>query len=307
VKILLLGKNGQVGSELLRTLNPLGEVIALDRHGETGYCGDLSNLDGITSTIRDIQPNIVVNAAAYTAVDRAEDECDQAFLINALAPGRIAREVESLGGLLVHYSSDYVFDGSGCAARKESDPTGPLNFYGASKLAGEVAISESKCNHLILRTSWVYGMSGNNFVKTILDRAKKSDSLSIVNDQFGVPTSADLLANITAHIIVIARQNHSLNGLYHVVPGGETSWYDYAHYVINSARNLGEVFLLKKLIAISSNSYSARAQRPSNSRLDTKKFSDAFCKALPDWKHGVLCLLQEIYKEAACKKEKALF
>ena len=297
VKILLMGKNGQVGSELQRALNPLGQVIALDRHADSGYCGDLSNLDGITQTIRDLKPDIVVNAAAYTAVDHAEDDREQAFLINALAPARIAGEVQALGGLFVHYSSDYVFDGSGSVGRKESDPTGPLNFYGASKLAGEQAISESRCKYLILRTSWVYGLLGNNFIKTILDRAKKHQELSIVNDQFGAPTGADLLADITVEMLSKTLKDPGLAGLYHVVPGGETSWYEYANYVINSSNNLGEFFLLKNLLPVASHSYKARAQRPHNSRLDTTKFSDAFGLELPDWKSGVLYFLKDIYKD----------
>lgn len=296
MKILLLGKNGQVGSELLKTLNPLGQVIALDRHGSLGYCGDLSDLDGITSTIRDLRPNIVVNAAAYTAVDRAEDDREQAFLINALAPARMALEVKSLGGLLVHYSSDYVFDGRGCTKRKELDKTAPINCYGASKLAGEQAIIASKCNHLILRTSWVYGVSGNNFIKTILDRAKNSYELSVVNDQFGVPTGADLLADITAQMLFKTVQQSSLSGVYNVVPYGETSWYDYADYIINSAKDLGAVFLLHQLIATSSSTYKVRAPRPANSRLDTQKLSDSFGLELPGWKQGVLCALKEILK-----------
>ena len=297
LKILLLGKNGQVGSELQHTLSSLGNLIALDRNSDFGYCGDLSNLDGITQTIRELKPDIVINAAAYTAVDRAEDDRAQSLLINALAPARIAAEVLALDGLFVHYSSDYVFDGSGSIGRKESDPTGPLNFYGVSKLAGEQAVSDSGCKHLILRTSWFYGFSGKNIIKRIVSLAKKNTELSIVDDQFGVPTGADFLADVTVQILNKVLKDPGLSGLYHLVPVGETSWYEYAKYVINSSQDLGVIFSLKNLLPVSSHMYPVRAQRPLNSRLDTKKISDTFSLDLPDWKSGVLYFLKETYKE----------
>lgn len=200
MKILLLGKNGQVGWELQRSLSMLGEVVALDRHS-SDFCGDLTRLDDLAQTIRLLQPQVIVNAAAHTAVDRAESEPDLAYLVNEQATGVIAREAAQLGALFVHFSTDYVFDGSGSTAWLEGDATGPLSVYGQSKLAGEKLIQNSGCQHLILRTSWVYAAKGANFAKTILRLAQEREQLQIVSDQFGVPTGADLLADVAAHCI----------------------------------------------------------------------------------------------------------
>ena len=293
MKILLFGKNGQVGWELQRALSPLGELVALDRHGEGSLCGDLSNLEALSQTIQTIAPQIIVNAAAYTAVDRAEDNLDLASLINAKAPAIMAREAAALGSLLVHYSSDYVFDGQGNSPRKESDFPAPVNYYGRSKWEGEQAIQASGCNHLIFRTSWVYATIGPNFAKTMLIYAKKRNELTVINDQIGVPTGADLLADVTAHSIRKTLNNPEISGLYHVAPHGETSWYDYANFVLDNAKNLGEVLQIKQITPIPSNEYPTRAKRPLNSRLDTTKFSDTFLLSLPHWTTGVLRMLKE--------------
>ena len=238
MKILLLGKNGQVGWELQRSLAPLGEVIALGSDSQE-LCGDLSNLKELALTVRRVAPDIIVNAAAHTAVDKAESEAELARTINAQAPAVLAQEAKLCNAWLIHYSTDYVFDGSGDKPWLETDATGALNVYGASKLEGEQLIQQSGCKHLIFRTSWVYGARGGNFAKTMLRLAQERDSLSIINDQIGAPTGADLLADITAHAIRSAMLNAELSGLYHLVAAGETSWHGYASFVIEFAQNAG--------------------------------------------------------------------
>ncbi len=294
MKILLLGKNGQVGWALQRSLAPLGELVALDAQSQI-HCGDLSNLAGLAQTVRDIAPNVIVNAAAYTAVDKAESEPALAHAINALAPAVLAQEAKRCGAWLVHYSTDYVFDGSGKQAWLEDDATAPLSVYGASKLAGEQAIMAAACQHLIFRTSWVYGARGNNFAKTMLKLAQERDSLKVVNDQIGAPTGADLLADVTAHAISIALQQPNVGGLYHLVASGETSWHEYATLVIEYARQAGLPIKVAQtaIHAVPSSEFVTVAKRPLNSRLNTSKLQQTFNLHLPDWQSGVTRMLDE--------------
>lgn len=294
MKILLLGKNGQVGWELQRSLAPLGELVALDRQLADGLCGDLSNIDGLRATLRAIRPDVVVNAAAYTAVDKAEAETELADLVNACAVGVLAQEVKALGGWLVHYSTDYVFDGHGSAPWRESDAVVPVNHYGASKLAGERLIIESGCKHLIFRTSWVYGARGNNFAKTMLRLAKERESLSIIADQIGAPTGADLIADVSALTLQQALLRPELSGLYHLAAAGEVSWHGYATLVIDFAKAQGEELRVKDINAIETSAYPTPARRPLNSRLNTGKLRDSFSLHLPDWRSGVTRMLMEV-------------
>jgi dTDP-4-dehydrorhamnose reductase len=294
MKILLLGKNGQVGWALQRSLAPLGELVALDAQSQT-HCGDLSNLAGLAQTVRDVAPDVIVNAAAYTAVDKAESEPVLAHAINALAPGVLAQEAKRCGAWLVHFSTDYVFDGSGKQAWLETDAAAPLSVYGASKLAGEQAIMAAACQHLIFRTSWVYGARGNNFVKTMLKLAQERDSLKVVNDQIGAPTGADLLADVTAHAINTALQQPNVSGLYHLVASGKTSWHEYASLVIEYARQAGlPIKVVQTAIhAVPSSEFATVAKRPLNSRLNTSKLQRTFNLYLPDWQTGVTRMLDE--------------
>ena len=298
-RILLLGKNGQVGWELQRSLAPLGHIIALDRAGEDGLCGDIANLDSLRETIERIKPDVLVNAAAYTAVDKAQSEPEQAACLNHRAPALMAELMKANGGCLVHYSTDYVFDGSGDQPWKEDDPTGPLSVYGATKLAGEQAIQNSDCNHLIFRTSWVYASRGNNFAKTMLRLAQERDTLNVINDQIGAPTGADLIADITAHALRQWQQRPASSGLYHLAAGGETSWYDYASYVIDWAAAAGMPMAVQAVNPIPSQDYPVPAQRPKNSRLDCQALQRTFELQLPDWKQGVERMLQETSKETS--------
>lgn len=292
MKILLLGKNGQVGWELQRALAPLGEVIALDRHNG----GDLSNSDALLAAVRQHAPQVIVNAAAYTAVDKAESERDLALQINATAPGLLAQEAKSLGALLVHYSTDYVFDGSGDQPRDEAAETAPLSVYGATKLAGEQAIAASGCAHLVLRTSWVYAARGGNFAKTMLRLAAEREQLKVIADQIGAPTGADLLADLSAHLIVATRARPELGGVYHAVASGETSWHAYAQHVIEFARAQGKPIKVApdQVLAIPTRDYPTPAQRPLNSRLNNSQLQTSFGLTLPHWQSGVDRMLQEI-------------
>lgn len=293
MNIVLFGKNGQVGWELQRALSPLGKLTVLDR-SSTSFCGDLSNLEGIAQTIRTLAPDVIVNAAAYTAVDKAESERDQALLINAKACAVLAREAAAIDAWLVHYSSDYVFDGSGTQPWQESDQTSPVNYYGKSKLEGEQAIIASGCKHLIFRTSWVYSARGNNFIKTILRLASERETLRIIADQVGVPTGAELLADVTAHAIRGCLQKPQQGGLYHLTPSGETNWFEYATFILEKARMAGACFAAQRIIPISSEEYLTPAARPLNSRLNNTKLAKAFCIHLPEWKSGVDRALLEI-------------
>ena len=235
MKILLFGKSGQVGWELQRSLAPLGDVMALDRRGLEELSGDLNQPNSLAATVRAVAPDVIVNAAAYTSVDKAESEPDAARLINAASPGRLAEAAREINALLVHYSTDYVFDGSESVAWTETSPTNPLNVYGRTKLEGERAIEQSGCRHLVLRTSWVFAARGHNFVKTMLRLARERTSLNIVNDQFGAPTGADLIADVTAHAVRTVAQAPSLGGIYHLTASGETNWHEYACRVIATA------------------------------------------------------------------------
>lgn len=294
--ILLFGKNGQVGWELQRSLAPLGKLIALDRHSQT-HCGDLSNLDGLVKTVRDLRPDVIVNAAAYTAVDKAESEPELAELINAKAPAVLAEAAQMCGAWLIHYSTDYVFDGSGNKPWHEDDTVNPLSVYGKTKRDGEQAIQASGCLHLIFRTSWVYAARGQNFAKTMLRLAQEREQLSVINDQIGAPTGAELIADVTAHAIRVARTRKEVSGLYHLVASGETSWFDYAAYVFEFARQAGVELKLPQdgLQAIPTSQYPTPARRPLNSRLNTEKLQTTFDLQLPVWQAGVARMLTEIH------------
>jgi dTDP-4-dehydrorhamnose reductase len=300
MKILLLGKNGQVGWELQRSLAPLGAVLALDSKS-TQYCGDLSDLAGLAATVRAYAPDVIVNTAAYTAVDKAESEPEQAQRVNAEAVAVLAHEAQQLGAWLVHYSTDYVFDGSGQSPWQETDTVGPLNVYGASKLAGEQAIQTSGCKQLIFRTSWVYAARGNNFAKTMLRLAQERDSLSVIADQFGAPTSAELLADVTAHALRRAMAAPELGGLYHLAASGEATWHSYARFVLEQAEAAGRALKVApaQIAAIASSAYPTAAKRPLNSRLNTGKLQSAFALHLPDWQVGVARMLSETLEKSA--------
>lgn len=296
MKILLLGKNGQVGWELQRSLAPLGEVLALGRDGAPGLSGDFAHPESLAATVRDVAPDLIVNAAAHTAVDKAESEPELARAINALAPGVLAREAALLGALLVHYSTDYVFDGSGDAPWTEDAPTGPLSVYGATKLEGEQLIRDSGCRHLIFRTSWVYAARGGNFAKTMLKLAAERDALTIIDDQHGAPTGAELLADVTAHAARMALANPELAGTYHLAAGGETTWHGYARHVIEFARAKGQPIKVAPdaIRPVPTSAFPTPAKRPANSRLDTRKLQQAFGLVLPAWQRGVERMLNEI-------------
>ncbi len=294
MKILLLGKNGQVGWELQRALAPLGVVVALDRAGADGLRGDLEDLDGLGRTVRRLAPEVIVNAAAYTAVDKAETDVERAGRINAEAPGVLAAAAAELGALLVHYSTDYVFDGSGDRPWREDSPTGPLSVYGRTKLAGEDAIRASGCRHLIFRTSWVHAARGGNFARTMLRLAAERERLTVIADQIGAPTGAELIADVSAHAIRATRAEPHLGGTYHLVADGATSWHGYAHFVIDTARELGVSLKVGEIAPIASRDYPTAAARPLNSRLDTQRLRSAFGLHLPDWRDGVARMLREI-------------
>jgi dTDP-4-dehydrorhamnose reductase len=293
MKILLLGKGGQVGWELQRALAPMGELVALD-FDSTDYCGDFSKPGEVAASVRAIRPDLIVNAAAHTAVDKAESEPDFARLLNATTPGRVAEEAARLGSTLVHYSTDYVFDGAGQNPRHEGDATAPLSVYGQTKLEGEALVQGSGCKHLIFRTSWVYAARGGNFAKTMLRLAGEREQLSIIQDQIGAPTGADLLADVTAHAVRALQCEPELQGLYHCVAAGETSWYDYAQFVFAQARGLGRELKVRDVLPINTSAYPTPAVRPLNSRLSTQKLQNAFGLTLPDWKMGVARMLTEI-------------
>jgi dTDP-4-dehydrorhamnose reductase len=321
MKILLLGKNGQVGWELQRSLAPLGEVIALGQEDTAPtLCGNLALPDSLRATVRHIKPNVIVNAAAYTAVDKAESEAKLTHQINALGPAVLAEEACSTGAWLVHYSTDYVFNGSGTTPWQEDDPTDPLNMYGHSKLAGEQAIRETACRHLIFRTSWVYAARGNNFAKTMLRLAWERDSLRVINDQIGAPTGADLIADITAHairqVLHLHQQtdptttctnraaktnanNSDLSGTYHLAAGGETSWFSYARHVLTCAQQLGVKLKAQPqaIEPVPTSAFPTPARRPGNSRLNTHKLQRTFHLHLPPWQDGVQRMLHETLKD----------
>jgi dTDP-4-dehydrorhamnose reductase len=296
MKILLLGKNGQVGWELQRSLAVLGEVVACDFDSPGEWKADFSQPDSLLALVQRVQPDAIVNSAAHTAVDKAESEPELARAINATAVGVLAREVARRGICLVHYSTDYVFDGSGSAPHKEDAPTGPLSVYGRTKLEGEELIRASGCHHAILRTSWVYGARGGNFARTMLKLAAEREELKVIADQFGAPTGADLLADVTAQMLPRLRDHVALSGTYHCVAGGETHWHGYAGHVIEWARARGHAVKVAadRIHAVPTTAYPTPAQRPLNSRLDTHKLCSTFGLTLPPWQQGVDRLLTEV-------------
>lgn len=294
MKILLTGKNGQLGFELQRALAPLGEVVAVG----SSDC-DLADEQAVIELVRRVQPAIIVNPAAYTAVDKAESEPERAHAINATAPAILAEEAARLGAMIVHYSTDYVFDGSKTdGAYSEADTPGPINQYGASKLAGEQGVAEANPRHLILRTSWVVGVHGNNFAKTMLRLAAEKEQLNVVADQWGAPTSAALLADITAHLLrqYQNQQDSFPYGLYHLAASGETSWHNYACHVIERARAQGKPLRVSAtgIQPIPASDYPTPARRPVNSRLSTAKLRQTFDLRLPAWQQGVDHILEQL-------------
>ena len=298
MRILLTGKHGQVGFELQRALAPLGAVHAVDYT----EC-DLADADAISTLVRSVRPDLIVNPAAYTAVDKAESEPQLAHAINAVAPGVFGDEAAKLGAWVVHYSTDYVFDGRRSGAYTEDDLTNPLGVYGRTKRDGELALRESGAPYLIFRTSWVVGAHGRNFLKTLLRLACEREQLNVVADQYGAPTSAALLADVTAQLVRQRQReggNHFPSGLYHLAAGGETTWCEYARFVVSEALAAGRSLKLSpdRIQAIPASEYPTAAKRPPNSRLDTSKLRRTFDLRLPDWQNGVGHILQQILVEA---------
>ena len=291
----MLGKSGQVGWELQRSLAVLGRVTALD-HDSTEHCGDFANPEGVRETVRALRPDVIVNAAAHTAVDKAESEPEIARLLNATTPGVLAEEAARLGAWLVHYSTDYVFDGSGTRPWVETDAPAPLSVYGATKLEGEQRIQQTGCRHLILRTSWVYAARGGNFAKTMLRLGSERERLTVIDDQWGAPTGADLLADVTAHAVRHLQSRPGDGGLYHCVASGETNWHSYAKYVLEHARQAQPAIELKatEVAPVPTSAFPTPARRPHNSRLDTTRLQTTFGLVLPHWQQGVARMLTEI-------------
>ena len=298
MRILLFGKNGQVGWELQRSLSSIGKLVALDVDDQE-LCGDFTHPDGIIQTIHEISPDVIVNAAAYTAVDKAESEPELARTINVLAPEILAQESRKLGAWLIHYSTDYVFEGNGTKPWKETDPTVPLNVYGSTKLEGEKAIINSGCLHLIFRTSWVYSARGKNFAKTMIRLAREHSHLTVIDDQIGAPTGADLLADVTIHSIRTALRQPQVSGLYHLAAKGEISWYGYARFVLDIVRQTGIKLKVapESVLPATTDAVSQPARRPENSRLDTKKIESTFDLTIPLWQTGVTRMLAEILEK----------
>jgi dTDP-4-dehydrorhamnose reductase len=294
MNILLFGKNGQVGWELQRSLSVLGTVTALD-FDSADHCGDFANPAGVADTVRALRPDVIVNAAAHTAVDKAESEPEFARALNATAPGAIAQEAARLGAWLVHYSTDYVFDGSGERPWVETDTPAPLNVYGRTKLEGEQLIQQSGARHLILRTSWVYAARGGNFAKTMLRLAQERERLTVIDDQWGAPTGADLLADVTAHALRHLQRQPQDAGLYHCVAAGETNWHLYAKEVLALSVQAQPAIKLKanEVAPVPTSSFPTPAARPHNSRLDTTHLQNTFGLRLPYWQAGVARMLAE--------------
>ncbi len=294
MKLLLLGKGGQVGWELQRSLAPLGELVALD-FDSTDFHADFSRPEQLADTVLKVRPDVIVNAAAHTAVDKAESEPEFARKLNATSPGVVAEAARQIGALMVHYSTDYVFDGSGSAPWKEDDATGPLSVYGQTKLEGEHLVAQHCAKHLIFRTSWVYAARGGNFAKTMLRLAKERDKLTVIDDQFGAPTGAELLADVTAHAIRATLQDPTKAGLYHAIAGGETTWHGYARFVLGMAQQAGVELKAgpDAVEAVPTSAFPTPAKRPHNSRLDTTKLQTTFGLRLPPWQDGVARMLRE--------------
>jgi len=297
-KILLIGKDGQVGWELQRSLATLGHLHAINSQD----C-NLKDTQKLRKIIVDFKPDFIVNAAAYTAVDKAESDVETAHAVNVIAPGVMAEEAYKSGAWLVHYSTDYVFDGTKEDAYREDDLASPLSVYGDTKLKGEQVIQYSGCKHLIFRTSWVFASRGNNFAKTMLRLAKERDQLKVVGDQHGAPTSAELIADVTALAIqrLQLERTEGFDGVYHLVAAGETTWHAYAQYVISYAHKMGVSLQCsaENVIAIPSSDYPVPAKRPMNSKLDTAKLRNAFAITLPEWQYHVARMLDEILPAVA--------
>jgi dTDP-4-dehydrorhamnose reductase len=287
MRILLLGKDGQLGRELQRSLAPLGDITAWGRN----EC-DLSQTATLYAKVIAAKPDVIVNAAAYTAVDKAESEPLLAHAINAAAPAILAQATLDMACKLIHYSTDYVFNGSGSTPWTEDAPTAPLNVYGKSKLEGEQAITASGCKHLIFRTSWVYAKEGGNFAKTMLRLASERDALSVIDDQIGAPTDAAWLADMTAQVI-----GNSVSGIFHAASADEVSWHGYASYLIARARQMGFPIKvsLEAIRTVASEAFPTPAQRPRNSRLDCSKLTRTFGIAPPPWQQGIDQLLNHLH------------
>jgi len=297
MRILLIGKNGQVGWELQRSLPPLGEVVAFDFPDV-----DLGNPKSLPAVVRYVKPQVIVNAAAYTAVDKAENEPELASCVNGDSVGVLAREAAENGAWMVHYSTDYVFDGTGTRPWTERDATNPVNAYGRSKLLGEQQLAASGCRHLLFRTSWVYAARGHNFVRTILKLAAERDSLRVIADQFGVPTPAELLADVTAlairQVCASGTTGESLAGPYHLVPRGETTWHGIAVAAVEAALVTGAALKLtpSSIAAIPASEYPLPAPRPANSRLSVDRVEEAFGIRCPDWRAHLARIVTELLK-----------
>jgi dTDP-4-dehydrorhamnose reductase len=293
-RILLTGKNGQLGYELQRSLSPLAEIFAVGHKD-----GDLSNEKALRTLIQQIKPDIIVNAAAYTAVDKAESEQETANAVNHLALKIIGEEAQKLSALVIHYSTDYVYDGNKQTPYMESDAVNPQSVYGQTKLAGELALAEVCSKHIIFRTSWVLGAYGNNFAKTMLRLATTKENLNVVADQFGAPTTAALLADTSAHVVASLLREAAAKipfGIYHLAASGRTNWHEYAKVVIATAHEYGKSLTLsmENIKAISSAEYPTPAKRPKNSSMNTDKFQNTFGLILPDWQIGVRHVLQQV-------------
>ena len=295
MKIVLFGAGGQVGWELQRSLAPLGELTALDFDSQE-HCGDFSKPEGLAETVARLRPDLIVNAAAHTAVDKAESEPELVRQLNALAPGVLAQAAQAVGALMVHYSTDYVFDGGGTRPWVETDATGPQNVYGHTKLEGERLVAAHCSRHLIFRTSWVYAARGGNFAKTMLKLAREREQLTVIDDQFGAPTGAELLADVTAHAARHVMAHPETAGLYHLVAGGETSWHGYARFVVEQAQRLGVEVKAgpQQIQPVPSSAYVTAAKRPLNSRLNTQRLQSTFGLRLPQWQDGVARMVKEI-------------
>jgi dTDP-4-dehydrorhamnose reductase len=303
MKILLYGAWGQLGWELQRAFACWGEVIAVAGRSSAAVLRiDFSDAQALAMQVRAFKPQLILNAAAYTNVDLAEQEHKQAFTVNAVGPDVLAQEAKQCGALLVHFSSDYVFDGSGEQYRDESAQPAPLNVYGHTKWMGEKAVIDSGCRHLILRTSWVYGRRGKNFPRSMLQAAMQQDALSVVCDQIGAPTSAEMLADAAAHAVRASLREPTLQGLYHVAAAGAVDWHAYAQYVFKGAAARGQTLRVPadRVQPILTADYRSAARRPLNSRLNTRKFRDAFDWHPPDWSWGVDRLLDEFFEKASC-------
>ena len=292
MKLLLLGGNGQVGRELRRSLKGLGELQVATRQGAgSDLLADFDAPDALEDLVRRVAPDVVVNAAAYTAVDRAEAEPDGAFRVNAAAPAALARACAGEGALLVHYSTDYVFDGTGSRPYREEDPTAPLGVYGASKLAGEQAIRDSGARHAILRTAWVYAAHGSNFLRTMLRLGGERDELGVVADQVGAPTPAHFIANATAEIV---RQGVDASGTWHLTAAGQASWHEFARAIFEQAHAAGRLPRVPRVRAIGTSDYPTPARRPAYSVLDTSRLRADFGITPPSWRQGLRDVIGQV-------------